>query len=358
MSLARIAATLRLSVTTVSRALGGHDDVAQATRRRVAAEAERIGYRANATARRLRAGVSDAVGVVLPTGPGQLEDAFFLRLLGAIGPRLSAGGLDLMVGAARAGEEEMALYRHLVDNRRVDGFVVARARRHDPRVACLLDRGVPFVLFGRTEERRAYAFVDVDGRAAFRQATERLLDFGHRRIGLINAPAPYSFSGFREAGWRDGLAAAGLPPGPRAEAEATEENGFRLMQAMLASRDAPTAVLCATDRLAVGALRAIAAAGLRAGRDVSVIGYDDLPVATFTDPPLTSFDPMVDQAAERLVGTLRALLRGAPIQSEAPLIGARLIARASDGPAPTAAASRRVGSRRGGSVAHAARSDG
>lgn len=126
----------------------------------------------------------------------------------------------------------------------------------------------------------------------------------------------------------------------------------------LAGRDAPTAVLCATDCLAVGALRAIAAAGLRAGRDVSVIGYDDLPVATFTDPPLTSFDPMVDQAAERLVSMLRALLQGAPVQEAAPLIGARLIARASDGPAPAVVASRRLGSRRGGLVAHAARSDG
>ncbi|UFN47509.1 substrate-binding domain-containing protein [Roseomonas sp. OT10] len=336
MSLARIAAALGLSVTTVSRALGGYADVSAATRQRVREEAERLGYRANASARRLRAGVSDAIGVILPTGPGQLEDAFFLRLLGSIGPRLAAAGLDLMVGAARPGAEEMALYRHLVDNHRVDGFLVARARRQDPRVGFLLDRGVPFVLHGRTEEARPYAYVDVDGAAAFRQATERLLGFGHRCIGLINAPGTYSFAQAREAGWRGALEAAGLPPGPRAEAVATEENGFRLAQAMLRGRTAPTALLCATDRLAVGVLHALAAAELRAARDVSVLGYDNLSFGTFTDPPLTTFEPRVDDAAERMVGMLVALLRGAPPAGMAEILAAQLVARSSDGPAPAA----------------------
>ena len=148
MSLARIAAALDLSITTVSRALAGYDDVAEATRRRVQAEAGRIGYRANRTARRLRTGRNDAVGVVLPTGPGQLEDAFFLRLLCTIGPLLAAEGLDLMVSAARAGAEELALYRQLVENRRVDGIFVARTRRQDARIGYLIDSGMPFVVHG------------------------------------------------------------------------------------------------------------------------------------------------------------------------------------------------------------------
>jgi LacI family transcriptional regulator len=332
MSLSRIAATLGLSVTTVSRALGGFDDVAEATRRRVQAEAERIGYRANRSARSLRTGTNDAVGVVLPTGPGQLEDAFFLRLLGAIGPRLAAAGLDLMVSAARAGAEEMALYRQLVENRRVDGLFVARTRRADPRVGYLIDSGMPFVVHGRTDEARPHAHVDVDGAAAFDQATRRLLEFGHRRIALINAPAAYSFAHHREAGWTRALAAAGLKPGARVEAEATEENGFRLMQALLRGRQVPSAVLCATDRLAVGALHAIGAAGLRAGRDVSVIGYDNLPVATYTDPPLTSFDTDIDATAAAMVEMMLALLRGGSPAGMAALRTARLVPRSSDGP--------------------------
>ncbi|RKK03450.1 LacI family DNA-binding transcriptional regulator [Pseudoroseomonas wenyumeiae] len=346
MSLRRIAQSLNISVTTASRALGGFSDVAPETRERVRAEAERLGYRPNAAARRLRGGTSDAVGVVLPTGPGQLEDAFFLRLLGAIGPKLAAAGLDLIVGTARAGEEEQAFYRQMVENRRVDAVILARTRRQDPRVGYLLDSRMPFVVHGRTEEARPHAHVDVDGEAAFRLAARRLIAAGHRRIGLLGAPRHYSFGHHRALGYEGAMAEAGLPPGPLAEAEPTEENGFRLLQGMLANGQAPTALLCATDRLAVGALRAAAQAGLRVGHDLAVIGYDNLPVATYTDPPLTTFDPDVEHSALRMVEMLLELLRGASPAGMAELRQARLIVRASDGPAPESACNDRQQSRR------------
>ena len=254
MSLRAIAKRLDLSVTTVSRALGGFPEVAAATRTRVLAEAERIDYRPNALARRLRHGRSEAVGLVLPADAGQFGDPFFLRLLASVGPALQRAGLDLLVMTARPGAEELRAYRHLVEGRRVDGMLLARTRRDDPRIGYLLDRGAAFVAHGRCEDPRPYAFVDVDGAAACRTATERLIDFGHRRIGLINAAPHYMFAHHREQGWRAALAAAELPPGPMRYAEPSEETGFTLMRALLAERDPPTAVLCATDRLAVGAL--------------------------------------------------------------------------------------------------------
>ena len=334
MSLRRIARTLNVSVTTVSRALGGFDDVADATRRLVIDEAGRIGYRPNAAARRLRVGTSDAIGVVLPTGPGQLEDPFFLRLLGAIGPRLSAAGLDLIVGAARPGGEEQAFYRQLVENRRVDGIILARTRRSDPRVSYLLTTGLPFVIHGRTNEARPHAFVDVDGRAAFRLATERLIGLGHQHIAMLNASLDYSFAHHRAAGFRSAMDEAGLQTTPSPEAEPTEENGFRLTQALLASGTLPTALLCATDRLAVGALHAATQAGLRIGTDLAIIGYDNSSVATYTDPPLTSFDPDVEGCALRMVEMMLALLGGASVSGMTELRQATMIVRGSDGPAP------------------------
>ena len=311
MSLRCIATELGISVTTVSRALGGFDDVAADTRARVLAEAERIGYRPNAAARRLRGGRTDAVGIVLPTGPGRLDDPFFLGLIGAVGPILAQAGLDLIVGAAASGKAEEAFYRQLVENRRVDGILLARTRRRDRRLGYLLDRGFPVVVHGRAEERRPHARVDVDGTSAFRRATERLVTAGHRRIGLLSAPARYSFAHHRETGWRQALADAGLAPGPMLQAEATEENGFRTARAMLAGKNPPTALLCATDRIAVGALHAISHGGMQAGRDVAVIGYDNLPVATYTDPPLTTFDTDLELAARRMVEMMLALLGGA-----------------------------------------------
>jgi LacI family transcriptional regulator len=343
-----MASNLGLSVTTVSRALAGYPDVAAATRERVRQEATRLGYLPNQVARRLRSGRSGTVGVVVPAEPGSF-DLFFLAMLGAVGPLLSRAGLDLVMMGAPPGEAEMHAYRQLVEHHRVDGILLARTRRHDPRIAYLLDRDVCFVTHGRSETSDAHASLDLDGEAAFAEATERLYGFGHTSIGLINAPAQYMFAHHRATGWQRSLSAAGLSVGPMLEAEATEENGFRLMSSMLGRRQPPTAVLCATDRMAIGALHALAAAGLRAGRDVSVIGYDDLPIASYTDPPLTTWEQPIPRMAQRLVEMLVAQLEGQDPSTMREVWRARLIVRGSDGPAP------RQTRRRGGNHEETAR---
>ncbi len=341
----RIARQLDLSVTTVSRALGGYDDVAPATRARVEAEAARIKYQPNRIARQLRGGRSGAVGLVLPTSPGHFDDPFFLRMLAAVGQNLAAASLDLLVTAAPPGAEELRAYRQLAEHRRVDGMLIFRTRRRDDRISYLLDRGLPFVAHGRTDERRAYAHLDIDGAAAFRAATERLIGLGHHRIAMINASDTYMFAHHRRSGWRNALRGAGLPDGPLEHAEPTEENGFRLTTALLASKLPPSAIVCATDRLAVGALHAITGAGLRAGRDISVIGYDNLSVATYTDPPLTTIEQPIERAATRMVEMLLALIGGADPASFGEIWPARLIPRSSDGPFLSSTADTRGASR-------------
>ncbi|MDE2198662.1 MAG: substrate-binding domain-containing protein [Rhodospirillales bacterium] len=337
MSLLRIARSLGLSVTTVSRALGGYEDVAEATRARVQAEAGRIGYRPNKIARRLQSGRSDAIGLVLPAAPGQFDDPFFLRLTAAIGPRLAAAELDLLVMAAPPGPEEMRAYRHLVEGRLVDGMLVARTRRHDERIAYLLNRGLPFVAHGRTQDPRPYAWVDTDGAAAIAMATQRLIELGHRRIGLLNAPPSYNYAQDREAGWRHALAEAGLAEGPSAAAAPTEEAGEAAARALLAKPDPPTGLICATDRLAVGAMRAAVACGRHVGCDLSIIGYDNLPFAAYVHPPLTTIDQPVELAGAHMVDMLLKLLAGADPAGLHAIIPTRLVLRASEGPAPTEA---------------------
>ncbi len=334
MSLVRIARNLGLSVTTVSRALGGFRDVAASTRERVLAEATRIAYQPNRVARALRQGRSAAIGMVLPTPAGRFEDPFFLRFLAAIGPVLARASLDLMIMAAPPGEEEMRAYHHLVEGRRVEGVLIARTRIADERVAWLQGRGVPFVTHGRTGIARTHAWVDVDGAAAFSAAVRRLAAAGHRRIAMLSAPSIYFFATDRAAGWRDGMAACGLSASMLREAESTEEAGYRATEDLLSS-GAPTALLCATDRLAFGALHAVAAAGLRAGRDVSVIGYDDLPSADWVRPGLTTFAQPIEEAATQMVELLLRLIAGEDPAGLNALLQARLVVRDSDGPAPT-----------------------
>jgi LacI family transcriptional regulator len=154
-----------LSITTVSRALAGYSDVAAATRERVQREAERSGYRPNHVARRLRSGHSGTIGIVVPSKQGTF-DQFFLAMLGAIGPLLSRAGLDLVLMGAPPGKAELHAYRHLVEHHHVDGILLARTRRDDPRIRYLLERRVSFVAHGRSEISDSIASLDIDGETA------------------------------------------------------------------------------------------------------------------------------------------------------------------------------------------------
>jgi LacI family transcriptional regulator len=335
-TLKELARALDLSITTVSRALAGYSDVAAETQARVVAAAAAHGYRPNTLARRLQKGRSEAVALVLPAEPGHFDEPLFMEMIVAIGARLARADLDLIVMAARQGAEEEKAYRRLVEGRRADAAIVVRTRRRDSRIRYLLDRGFPFVAHGRTEETDDYAFVDGDGEAAFRTATAMLIARGHRDIALINAPGNFMFAHLRATGWRAALAQAGLMPGPMLVAEPSEENGYRLTRTLVARKRRPDAVLCATDRFAIGALRAVADEGLRAGTDISIVGHDNISAATYTDPPLTTLELPIHGTGERLVEILLAVLGGARPRDFQEVWPVRLVERRSHGPAPAA----------------------
>lgn len=326
-----LALSLGLSITTVSRALDGYSDVAESTRTRVKAAAEAAGYRPNAAARRLRKGSTEMVTMVLPTEPGQFNEPLYIELLAALGKRLARDGYDLTLLAAPPGTEELKTYRRMVEGRRTDGLIVVRTRRDDARVRWLLEQDFPFVTMGRTDVPGEFPFVDGDGEAAFRQATERLVALGHRRIALVGAPSAFTFAGLRRDGYRAAMAAAGLEP-MECEAAADEEGGCAAGLDLLGRADRPTALLCATDRIAYGAMRAVRRLGLEIPADVSVIGHDNLPASAFTDPPLTTMELPIAETGELLAEMLLARIGGTDphvLQSIRPV---RFVDRASTAP--------------------------
>jgi LacI family transcriptional regulator len=334
-ALRALASSLGLSITTVSRALDGYGDVAAATRERVRRAAEAANYRPHPAARRLRLGATETVSLVLPGDPGHFDEPLYMELLAALGARFDAAGLDLMVLAARSPGEELALYRRLVESRRTDGIVLARTRVDDPRIRYLAESGIPFVVMGRTETRVVYAHVDGDGTAAFADATRRLIALGHREIAYVGASLGFTFSKLRRNGWAIAMRDAGLRPELSAETAATEEGGLAGVRAMLRSAPRPTALLCATDRIAIGGLRAIKEAGLTAGRDVSIVGHDNLSASAFTEPALTTMDLPIAKVGTRLAEMLLALIGGADARDFAEVWPVLSIERASTGPART-----------------------
>ena len=331
-----LAQELDLSITTVSRALDGYSDVSARTRERVTKAAAARGYRPNANARRLKTGRSDSIGFLLPMGAGGFSDPFLAELLASIGARLAETDQDLLVCAIPEGEGEIAAIRRLIDGRKVDGVILPRTRWHDARVDFLIDAGVPFVTHGRTSRADDHPWLDIDGEAAFRNATARLIGLGHRRIGLINGPAIFSYARYRRAGFEAAIRFAGLPVDPDLMVDAGQgpEMGAAELGWLIDRDQPPTALLCATDRIAIGALSALAARGLIPGHDVSVIGYDDLPFAAHTTPPLTTLRQPIAAEGRALVDMLHRRIAGAPVEDLQTLWLATLIPRQTDGPAP------------------------
>ena len=330
-TLRNLASDLGLSITTVSRALDGYGDVAQATRDRVRKAAAASGYRPNSAARRLRKGSSETIALIMPTEAGRFYEPVFVELLAVLGERFAARHFDLMLLAAPPGEEERAAYRRIIRDRRADACVLVRTRRHDERIALLQEAGLPFVCHGRSETKAPYAFVDGDGEAGFRDVTNRMIGLGHKRIAHLAAPDHFTFAELRARGWHMSMRAAGLPDDLKVISGTTEDGGLSAASALLAQPNRPTALVCATDRIAIGAVQAVQAAGLVVGRDVAVSGHDNIHAAGFTHPALTTMELDVRAVGECLASKVFNLIDGGPAEPTGEVFPLRQILRASTG---------------------------
>ena len=262
-----LAQSLGLSIAHVSRALNGYRDVSPATRARVEAEARRIGYVANTAGRRLRTGRANSVGFVLSPPRYQFADPVFLPLLSGIDGRLREASVDLVVTTTTSEDDELDRIRRMVEDERVDAVLFARARPDDRRIAYLIERDFPFSTFGRSRTCPAAPYVDLDQDAMAKVVVERLAAFGHRRIAHINAPSMYTYSQLREESLEAAFRMAGLVYDKElvVEGDLSEAGAFQQTLGLLALPSRPTAIICANDAMAFGALRAIVDTGLRPG---------------------------------------------------------------------------------------------
>jgi LacI family transcriptional regulator len=340
MNLKELALKLGLSPTTVSRALNGYPEVNEATRERVVAAARRHSYRPNARAIRLATGRALAVGHVIPLNTRtEIMNPIFSDFIAGAGETYSRNGYDMILSVV-PDEAEEATYRDLMSRGTVDGVIVHAPKTNDPRIKVLRDLGLPFVVHGRaTGATLDYHWVDVNNRRAFQRATEFLLDLGHRHIALPNGLEHMDFAIRRRTGYQDALAARGIEANPALmfSDEMTEMNGYRAAERALSLPQPATAFLCASMLQGMGVRRAAEGRGLKMGRDISVIIFDDdlsylrngddLPIFTAT------------RSSVREAGRLSAeMLLGIISQPDSPpqhkLLEAELILGQSTGPAP------------------------
>jgi LacI family transcriptional regulator len=222
----------------------------------------------------------------------------------------------------------------LVDSGKVSGLIVTRALSEDPRIEFLLEIGMPFVVHGRSRDPSRYAWLDIDNEKAASDAVVHLAGLGHTRIALVCASPGFNFSRLRLDGYRAGIRTAGLPESPAyvRETSLSAEGGYEAMQTLLTLEERPTAIVCVTDLVAIGVMKATREAGLKIGTDLSVIGYDGLPFGAFTDPPLTTMGQDVMRTGRRLTEILLEVQDGADPTDFQEIWNAHLIRRATDRP--------------------------
>jgi LacI family transcriptional regulator len=230
--------------------------------------------------------------------------------------------------------DERGVFDRLIRSGKIGGFILTRTKRQDERVTFLRDTGVPFVVHGRTDDCADYAWLDIDNEKAFIDAVHYLINLGHKRIAHLGGDMSFNFAHFRRLGYIKAMEEAGLeiPAGYLVEGVMDGVAADDAMAQMLALPAAPTAVVCVTDTVALGAMRAISRAGLRPGREVSVIGYDGLPIGLAADPPLTTMAQSSYSAGREVARMLMALLHGADPSNSQKLWEARLTQRASANP--------------------------
>jgi LacI family transcriptional regulator len=330
-----VAAAARVHVATASRALDAETahPVSAQTRARVQRVAEELGYRHHMMARGLRRGLSSTVGVVV----ADLGNPYTAPVLRGLQASLEQAGHMALVTESQ--DESEAMERavgHLLA-RQADGLVLLAARSGDqPRILEWAAQ-VPVVLAVRGLPESGIPAVTHDDLGGARLAAAPLAELAHRRVVQLPGPLdvqPFKdrFEGFAAVAGRLGLEAWSVPAANRP----IFEEGRRLMELALADPRPATAVFAHNDPMAMGAVRALRDAGLACPGDVSVIGYNDVPMADCLDPPLTTIRLDGEEVGRRAGDAVLAAIRGLPIPDSGPPVPAELIARASAAPVVSA----------------------
>ncbi len=338
MRLRELASDLGVSITTVSRALAGYSDVSDRTRARVIAAAEAHGYVPSRVGRMLVSGKTDSIAMVLPVRDGNLMDAFLGEFVAGLSEGLTSRGRDLIIATAQRTNSEPEVVRHMIDGDRADAIVLNRTEIDDERVRLLCKRGFPFVTHGRLlTDTDAFAWFDTDGEAAFAEAARMLLSLGHRRFGLVTISEPLTFAHLRRRGLEATLAKAGLHL-PRASVIAVPMGDAQAALAaaaqLLAGPERPTAIFGITDAQAIAVLEVAARQSIPVPDELSVIGFDDLPIAAYARPALTTFDQHARESAATIAGMVTDMLDKGPETVTSRLVQPEFVLRNSHGPAP------------------------
>ena len=331
-----VAVAAGVSKGAVSFALNDRPGLAPPTRRRILEVAEELGWTPSVRARGLSVSKALAVGLVIARPPDVLRaDAFFPSFISGLESALSERGHALLLQVAEHRDE--AAYRRLAREGRVDGVIVTDLQVDDSRPALLEEIGLPAVIVGpalATEYVAAgQSVLGVDDAPGITAVVQHLAGLGHTRIAHVAGPQSMVHARSRTQAWSNALRAAGLPEGICIEEDFSAESGAAGMRTLLDLPEPPTAVVFANDLMAMAGLSLAVARGVDVPGSLSVTGYDDMEIAAHLQPSLTTVSTDVVAWGRAAAVRLLELVDHAPL-TPVDLPPARLVVRASTGPAP------------------------
>ncbi|HEY3311364.1 MAG TPA: LacI family DNA-binding transcriptional regulator [Anaerolineales bacterium] len=325
-----------VSRSTVSRVINGDVKVRAETRKHVLDIVQQNNFLPNIAARRLAAGRTNVIGLVIPTGVGNIfNDPYFSRLIQGVSAECNARDYSVMLWLAEP-EYERRMIRQIINNGMVDGVVVSATLIDDPIVSSLHESNMPFVLIGQHPTLDVNS-VDIDNIEAARMATAHLLSCppSRQRPGTITGPQNTMAGKDRYEGFKLALKEKGLVhlPSLASEGNFSEDSGYQAMLRLLPAK--PDAVFAASDIMASGAYRAIREAGLNIPQDIAIVGFDDVSLAAQLDPPLTTIRQPILLLGARAVEMLTQVIQQASSQPIKSILRPELVIRASCGCTPS-----------------------
>jgi DNA-binding LacI/PurR family transcriptional regulator len=330
-TLEEVAAAAGVGRGTASRVINGSAKVSERARQAVETAIADLGYVPNRAARTLVTQRTDAVALVIAESEERVfGEPFFAGVVRGVGTALGEAGLQLVLLLAHTAQRHGRLDDYLT-RQHVDGVLLLSLHDDDALPDRIRERGLPVVLGGRATEQQQGPYVDADNVLGARLAVDHLVDRGRRRIATIAGPGDMVVGRTRYDGYLAGLRAAGLEADDAlvVRGDFSQDSGEAGMRVLLSRAPDLDAVFCANDLMAAGALRVLRAAGREVPREVSVVGFDDAPLAQSTHPPLTTVHQSPEQMGREMVGLLIETMRH-PTEPPAPrLLETQLVVRES-----------------------------
>lgn len=323
-----------VAISSVSAALNGRPGVSEATRARIREVAGELGYVPSLRGRSLSVKRAFAVGLVVRRDPTVLgSDPFFGAFIAGIESALARQGYALVLQVSSNPDEDLARYRRLAADRRVDGVLLNELTHHDPRLALMREIGMPAVAITETAVE-CPAVVLQDNSAPIRALVEHFLALGHRRFAHVSGPSGYLHATGRRDVWQQTLARRGFPGQPVFESDFTYAGGARAAEALLEMPQAerPTAVFCANDLMAAGFLTRAGDLGAAVPDAISVAGFDGTDLATYIRPTLTTVTTSPETLGNTATSLLLKVIDGAPHPAVVKTGHPALVVRDSVGP--------------------------